>query len=347
MENKEFKHHTSITTASEAEWEAKHKTIMAKVPDRGINCAKRNQPDLKGDSIETYIGDFSAEYDGLKVRIEQELQPATSKTEAKMKNQEADRKLKANSQKKKEAETGKHNFLLDLEQKGLKPEDLIVMPQNKRKSDIFMIAINCIDVGIAATALQLLGFNMLFAVVIAVCFSLMVFYAAKLLGEHLKEDTEDANKKKFIAIVGTLLVFGLFYFFAMLRAQHLKEHNFVVHPLWLTLLNVVCYIITVVHFYKYTKTEAQKKEEEIIKHYQKILQEFEDQIAECEANEKAMLEEKANMQNFLMHKPGYALTMMSRVDAWKLEMIKCFIFHNTTNRQDRKSPDCFKPYTNS
>lgn len=342
MKTPPFTHYTGMSDpALEAVLEAAHKEILDMAEEKAIHYAKQNRPYPAGDSEEIYIGDINAKCEEMKARVGQQLLPESAATEAKMLKEESTRKVKVIQQKGQETETNKHNLELDLKKKGISLDQIKGLKIEKT-FDILIMVINCAEVALNTGGLQLIGNNWLMSLVISIGITGALFVLAKQVGKHLKEDTGDARMKKIIAIGASLLALGVFYLIATLRAEHLQTEHYKIHPIFLVLLNLLFYAVTVWHYHRTTKSPSEEKEQEYLRQTKEKLENYDKQISESEEQEKSILDETAQKLNLLMHKPTYAKWLTERISMWNKEAIEKFKSVNLAYRSDRKSPDFFR-----
>ncbi len=348
-ENKnEYFHRSGITNKEiEAMLESTHSGILSEVKDRARLYARQNRPDPRGDVLNVYTNDTTAKYQALKTDIGKQLQVETAESEAQALSEETARKIKQISEEKKQAEKELHNFLLDLADQGLEPEDLNAI-KPKRNADWIIIAINCGEVLLTTTALQLIGGNLIFSFILAVAITAGLFLLAKQLAIYLKEDSGDAKAKRIAVIATSIVALAVFYFLAKLRAESLKDsEHYAISPLLLVGVNILFYLVTVIHYYKNSLTPKEKKEIERIQRLKEKYLALTGLIKKCEEDDKALSEETSQKLNILSQKENYYNWLIQKVDKCNMVAVHEFVSHNLLYRSDKKTPDCFIKIINS
>jgi len=341
MKTENYTHFSGIKNEElEAKLEAGHKEIMKEVGELAQHYGQENRPELRGDSLSIYTSPFTSKYEGMRALVGQTLQPESAKAEAQMVKAESERQVNKLQEKAKDAETKKFNLKLELNQKGVSMEKLNQL-KSKKRVEILIVLINCAEAIVNIAGLQLLGGNWLMSLFISIGITCSLFMLAKFLAKMLKENTETAKRKKVIAILVSCLVLGVFYLIATLRAEHLKEQHYQIAPIFLVLLNVLFYAVTLWHYYHITKSPAEEKELEYLKQAKEMLENYEKQIAECNEKIRVLLEETAQKLTLLLNKPAYAEWLNRRITMFNKEAIDAFKSINHRNRPDRKTPDCF------
>ncbi|MBI4946489.1 MAG: hypothetical protein HY840_08825 [Bacteroidetes bacterium] len=325
----------------EAMLETRHQELLKQARIKGMHFAKQNRPHLKGDSLEFYTGDIVAGHDGMMALVNQKLQHETSKGEAQMLIAAADEKTKEKEQKKQAAETELHNFELKKEQNGESIHKTIPAPASKNVNAVLGI-IGLAETVLNITALQLIGGSWISALIMSVGITCGIFVLAKQLARYLKESANDIFKKRLVAIGVTLLVTGVFYMMAVLRAKNMEQQaHFHINPIWFVFMNLVFWVGTVWYIYKNTIPKHQQEE------YAKHLQEREhydnlkNQESRLEAEIKSIKEELSKKLSMLLYKPEYAKHLIERIRRWSAEAVEAFKSANLTHRPDRMAPDCF------
>lgn len=341
MKTSTYTHFSGIKNEElESKLETGHKEIMKEVSELARHYGQENRPELNGDSLPIYTNPFTSKYGGMRALVGQALQPESAKAEAQIVKTESDRQVNELQEKAKNAETKKFNLQLELNQKGVSIEKLNQLkPQNR--FEIMIILINCAEVIINIGGLQLIGNNWLMSLFISIGITSSLFMLAKFLAKLLKENTVTAKIKKAVAILASCLALGVFYLIATLRAEHLKEQHYQITPIFLVLLNVLFYAVTLWHYYHITRSPAEEKELDYLKQAKEMLENYEKQIVECNEKIRVLLEETVQKLTLLLNKPAYAEWLNTRITMWNMEAIDAFKSINHRNRPDRKTPDCF------
>lgn len=318
-----------------------HKEGLKLAEELGLHYSKDNRPELKGDSLEIYTSPFTSRYRGMEVYVKQTLQPESAGEEIKIVQAETDREKSELNEKVNDAEAKKHNLEHDLNKKGISTDTLNHL-KPKMQINLWIILINITEAILNIGGLQLIGNNWLFSLIISSGITSALFMLAKYLAKFLKENTVASKIKKAILIGASCLALSVFYLLASLRAEHLKEQHFQIHPIFLVMMNVVCFSVIVWHFYNNTKSMAEEKELEYLLKTKEKLENLDKQIAEYKEQIKFLLEETSQKITLLKHKPEYAESLIERIGIWEQEAIEHFKSVNHIHRKDRKTPDCFK-----
>lgn len=308
--------------------------------------AKEGRPYLKGDSLDNYIGRYLIQCDEMIVQTHQSVRPETSEAEIKEVKRIYKETNKDLKQKLQDTETEINN--LELEIKKNNEGGTAAAPDKDKKFNIILFIIGAAEVALTTSALQLLGYSLLFAFIISFGLTAALFYIARNLAKHLKESDQPQPKKILLAGGITILVLITFYFLADLRTEQLKEQSqYDISPMFLLAINVLFYIVTLWHYYRTTPHKSDtllwEKQALIKKTHAELLQkkeELENQIEQL----KAETEDKIAM---LRQKPEYVKWMTELIEKWKEEIAKEFIATNLAYRTDRKAPDCFRPKSNN
>lgn len=331
-----------ISPALEVELEANQKKILEQAKEKGLHYAKQNRPEPKGDTLDVYVSDLTTQYEEMVVRSLQTIQPESAGAEAKMIRDETSKKVKAYQQKKQEAEINLHNLELDLKQSGITFDQFSDFKKPKNFNIILAIIV-CSEVFFNTGSLQLIGDNLIMSLIISAGITGALFFLAKQVAKYMKENSADAKTKKIVAIGASLLALGIFFLLATLRAEHIKEKaHYSISPIFLVLVNILFYVVTVWHFFRNTQSPEEKDKQAQLASLKEKWDGYKQQITENEEKQTTIEQETADKLKLLISKPAYAKRLTERINRWSIEAVEVFKSTNLANRSDRKVPDCFR-----
>lgn len=338
-----FTHYSGCSDPKlEAELESNHLKLQEEAKTKAIHLAKQNRPALTGEHITHYTGDAEAAYKAMVTQIWQQLQPEIAPAESEMTAKESDRKIRELQEKKRGLETELMNEELAMKQNGISLEEINNFRPKPVERSLIPICIAAGEFALNIFSFQLLGDSMLISIVISAGVSAALFLLAKNCAKHLKEGNVRSRKNILITAAASVLALGVFWIIAFLRSEHLKEVSEVnMHPLWLVLLNVLFYVITLWYFYRNSSSPEENNKYENLLRLKEKLSGFKNQITQLEEDEKKMKQETSDTLNLLMHKPGYAKWLSEKVYKWSDETVEVFKSQNLMHRPDRKIPECF------
>ena len=318
-----------------------HKINIGEVKKNATHFAKLDRPLAENDDLMAYIGDTISRCSAMKAMALQEILPDSSGAEAERIEVAAEKEISDVKKKKQVAQTELFNFELELKNLGINIDDIVTLIPDK-SIDLLPYAIVVGEIIFNTGSFELLGDSMIVSFGIAAGISAVLFLLAKYLGKQLKEK-EDKKIKIIIAVGTTIISLAIFYLIANLRSEHLKEQaHYNIHPLFLAVINLAFYIVTVWHFY--TKTQPKNELDQynrLLKHKQKHEQ-LKNEVVQLDETEKKLIEDKNYKVNLLNCKPEYAKRVCEQIDQWMEELINTFITTNLQHRSDKVNPSCFQ-----
>lgn len=325
----------------ERELEAHHRQMLRKAKMEGEHFAKTNRPRLRGDNLDPYVAMLVAPYDEMSARVQQSVGAENLQKETQMETDAAEEKNKALNENLEKTKTEKHKVEHEMDEKEMSLEELPYLAPKKEKVPIPLI-LAVVETFFGAAAFQILGDNLIIAIIISAGITFALILLAKFLVEQIIENTNDSRKKAMFAIGGAVVALAVFYLLAMLRAKQLSEStDFPIHPIFLVFVNILFFLVTCYYYYSIYRTKAQRKRYEELLRYQKILMELARQEAYLTEQIEGLKKSAVEKVRLMMSKPGYAKWLIERIRKWRVETIETFKAANLAHRSDKQTPDCF------
>lgn len=301
----------------------------------GQHHAKRNQPHPEGDHLENYTPVLRASYEKLGATIFHQLQPEAHFPEAKwdadyFKNKDAEAE-KAIQKKEYEKQSMEH---------ALGNYDPKIIHSRLRLALIITGLISLGDTFFNTKSFQVIGDNLLFALVISICVSASVFFFSHFVPFRYKE-AKTIQKKRLI-VIGTLLIAtALFTAIAFLRTIFLASHDVHISPVYFVIINLFFFLVsTLVSHYMLPTMAEIKLNSQRMKQYRAICGmqgEIDRMKQEKEEAIKAALENKKQRAR-IVYAAHYTLDITRKMFK---ESLAHFKNENLIHRTDGKVPNCF------
>lgn len=335
-------HRCGLQSDLEAVIEREHEKIKKEIVIKAIHYAKQNRPHLSGDSLPSYLGEFTSQYEKMISSVMHRLIPDFAIEQSKTVNEDAQDKIRKQEEKRDNARAELENLQLNIEQEGI-PLEALNNFQPKKSNDwvphIIVIGETVFNTG----ALQLLNDIWIYSLIISISISLAIFGLARQLAKFLKENTADSRKKRLITIGATAMALLVFYFLAVLRAKQMEENDsFRVHPIFLIGINILFFAITCWHFFRNAQSPEEKKNYERLKQLKEKKDSLEQEISKAESEIDSIKADTKQKLQELLKKPIECKWLIELVQRWKQEAIEIFKSTNLSYRRDRQTPDCFR-----
>lgn len=325
----------------ERELEAQHRQILRKAKIEGEHFAKSNRPRMRGDNIEPYVSALVSPYEGMAARIHLTVNAENHQAEAKMESDASEEKNKALSEKLQKTQTEKLKVEHEMQEKDMSLEELPYLAPKKSKIPIPLI-LGIVETAFGAAGFQLLGDNLLFAIVISAGITFALILLSKYLVEQLIENTQSSKRKAMLLAGASLIALMVFYILASLRSRQFVENaDIPIQPIHLVFINVLFFVVTCVHYYSLYRTKAQRKRYQELMHYKKKLVGYAQEEHQLAGQIDALKKAKQDRTLIHMSKPGYIQWFIEQIRNWRAEAIETFKAANLAHRPDRQTPDCF------
>jgi hypothetical protein len=312
-----------------------HEELKLLAKKNGEHHGRQNLPGPKESNLEPYTNDLKNGYHRLAAHVLKQLQPDTHFPEARMDidhMKDKDKKL-GDEIKKRQDENKRIQYDLG----DFNPKNL----QSRVRMAIWISVIIALgEVVYNTKAFQIVGENILFALIISIAVSVGVFAFSHFVPFMLKS-IENKWKRRLTLLGSLALVAGLFTALAMFRSQYLATHGLTVSPVYFVVINMFFFVVSLLLSYFLLPTWAEFRENSQrinkYKNMEKNNKEIENLSSVQEANKSDLLEKnKARLQmNY------YAQYCLNDVAGMYKESLGIFQSNNLLYRTDKAVPACF------
>ena len=301
----------------------------------GKHFAKTNQPELVGDKLEHYTGEFRTRSEMLGAKIFHLLQPAKHIPHGKMDIDFTEEKAKGLDKEVEALENQNHNELYDMED--FNPKNFFsVLFWAGLLTFIILIG----EILFNTKAFQVAGENMLFALIISFSISITVAISAH-LASFLYKKAENTFQRRVIIATTLFIVTVVFIALAFLRSIYLESKDVHISPFYFVIINLFFFIVSALLSYFILPTWQEIKEglHKWAKH--KAILKRQKQIASLKNERekiKEILLEKTKNRLRILYYAKYGREVIRKMHTHAVEVFKNT---NMLYRSDRKTPDCF------
>jgi len=301
----------------------------------GEHYAKRNQPNLTGDKLIHYTGEFKTGYEKLAAEISRLLQPQSHLPEGKM---DVDYHKEKDGELDKQIQKTEHEIQkLEYELGGYDSK-----PITKRiKIALIITAIILLgDTLFNTKSFQIIGENLLFAFVLSICISATVCIFAHFIPFLIKKAKTRA-KKRLIVILALLIATGLFYALGVFRSKYLATHEIFISPVFFVMINLFFFITACIFSFFFLPTLEEIKQNAQKKKLQDEIDEKNSQLKvlkEQKEKNKATLHDNSKSRVRIIFYSNYSMDLIRKM--YK-ETVEVFKSTNLRCRSDHHVPDCY------
>jgi hypothetical protein len=313
----------------------RHDELMTLARKNARHYASKNLPSPEETIIDPYVGDLRNGYYHLSSQIAKHLQPGSHFPAARMELvhlQDKDKKLTDEIRKKQNQNQSDKYEIENFDPKSL---------QSRRNFAIWFVVIIAItEIAYNTKAFQILGENMLFALVISIGISASVFLFSHLIPTWIK-GAKTKLMRCLIAIGSLLAVTGLFIALAMFRSQYLEAHGEHVSPWYFVMINLFLFVVATLLSYKVLPTWKEFKDNS---HRIRIFKDIEKRKAEIEKLNKDREDLKAELlerAKSRMQLANYAHYSTGEIRSMYRSCLGVFQSTNLLHRSDKRVPKCF------
>lgn len=301
----------------------------------GTHYAKRNQPSPLGDKLSNFTGELKTGYEKLASEISNHLQPQMHFPEAKM---DADYYKEADENLQKEIDQAEHEINITHYELGeFNPK---AITSRIRLALFLSIIIMAGDTLFNAKALQVVGENLLFALLLSFCISVGVLVFSHVV-PFLYKATEKIWKRRLIILSSLAVATGLFTALAIFRSVYLALHDVHVSPINFVIINLFFFIVSaLMSFYilpSWAEIKLNRQKQNLQNEIDKKRKRIKELKAERERIRETILKETKSRIRIVYH-ANYSIEMVRKMYH---EAVEIFKSSNILNRSDCKIPDCF------
>lgn len=291
---------------------------------------------MQGDNLDNYTGELRTTYENLSAEVLQALQPATNLPESKVDADFFKAKEAECIKKGEELEKQNQNDRYDLD--NYNPEVI----RSRIKWAIIITAVISLGEALFNTkALQVIGDSLLFALIMSICVSFVIFIFSHAFPMIYKE-MNTVWKRRLVIISSLLLVTGMFTALAIFRSTFLAANDIHIKPIYFIAINLFFFIVSalVSFFLLPTRLEirdhhAKTKIYDRIKKRKKEIETLEQVKRDIKEEVKRVTKDRIR----ILYLSKYVI---NRIEKMYYESVATFKGTNLNYRTDHQSPDCFR-----
>jgi len=301
----------------------------------GKQFGVRNMPAAKGDCLSEFIAVLRSKCEKLAAEIIHFLQPDSQFPEASVDAEYFKEKVKNIDIAIKEKEDRNRN-----DENDLNDFDKNYIPSRIKWALILSLIVGIGEILFNTKSFQIIGDNLLFALIMSVCISICVFMFSHVT-PFLYKDAKNRLQRISVILGSLFLVTVLFTALAIFRSSYLANHDISISPVYFVIINLFFFIVSALMSFFVLPTWKEIKQNSILlKIYYAIKKRKKEiEILKQEREQiKATILERTKSRIRIAHHANYALERIRKIYR---EAIAVFKTTNLTYRNDGNTPDCF------